>query len=70
MKKFALLLTLLILGAPAFTDEQKPVQNFTDHKALISVQKQPHAKGRQYAKNNWFCIIIQCEGKALDNAKN
>ena len=41
-----------------------------DNKAVISVQKQPtdiKSAQTQDVKRNWFCIVIQVNGKAQDN---
>ena len=43
-------------------------EKFNDNRASISVQKQPALENsqRQSVKNNWFCIIVQVNGKVLE----
>ena len=69
MKKLAIILTMLLLGSQAFCAETaQPEQNFEDNRASISIQKQPTTENsqKQKVKNNWFCIIIQVNGKIND----
>ena len=74
MKRYvALLGILLFCGESVFCAENitgTPEQKFTDNKAVISVQKQPATENtqKQGVKNNWFCIVVQINGKVLDNA--
>lgn len=71
MKKLAIFLTIFLCGCVVFADETRPEQSFNDNRAVISVQKQPAAEQaqKQGIKNNWFCIVIQVNGKsALDSA--
>lgn len=47
--------------------------NIEQNKAVVSIQKQPmneNSLQKQKVKNNWFCIIIQVNGKALPNKTN
>lgn len=75
MKKLAILLALLLFcGESVFASENTsgvPEQKFVDNKAVLSVQKQPATENtqKQSVKNNWFCIIVQVNGK-LDNINN
>lgn len=72
MKKILFLLTLLLFcGESVFADEnisKQPKQNFDDNRAVISVQKQPATENtqKQGVKNNWFCIVVQVNGKVLE----
>lgn len=71
MKKLLIIAGLLFLGSQGFcADTAQPEQNFTDNRASIAVQKQPAADNtqKQKIKNNWFCIIIQVNGKIKDSA--
>ncbi len=73
MKKLVILLGLLLfcseLAFSAETVSGTPEQKFTDNKAVISVQKQPATDNtqKQGVKNNWFCIVVQVNGKVLDS---
>lgn len=42
--------------------------NIEDNKAVISIQKQPTQENeqKQEVKNNWFCIVVQLNGKIKD----
>lgn len=72
MKKLSILLALLLFcGESVFADEnisKQPKQNFDDNRAVISVQKQPATENtqKQGVKNNWFCIVVQVNGKVLE----
>lgn len=71
MKKLSIVLCLLLLGLQGFcADTLQPEQNFEDNRASISIQKQPATENtqKQKIKNNWFCIIIQVNGKIKDSA--
>lgn len=70
MKKLLIILGLLFLGSQGFcADTVQPEQNFTGNRASIAVQKQPAIDNtqKQKIKNNWFCIIIQVNGKIKDS---
>jgi len=74
MKRLAILLGILLFcGESVFCAETvsgTPEQKFTDNKAVISVQKQPATENtqKQGVKNNWFCIVVQVNGKVLDSS--
>lgn len=65
MKKlFNIMLTLLLFcGQAVFADEIEAAQTANDNRAVIAVQKQPAKENKQEVKNNWFCIILQINGK-------
>lgn len=76
MKKMLILFTLLFsLVNIAFANEteyanQKMTVN--ENKAVIMVQKQPtdeKSKQKQNVKNNWFCIVVQVNGKIKEENK-
>lgn len=73
MKKLAVILGLLLLcGNSVLADEvtnanQEIVSD--SNKAVISIQKQPideKSTQKQDVKKNWFCVIIQVNGKIAD----
>ena len=69
MKKFLTLFFILFCMPAVIAEENmRPEQNFNDNRAVVSVQKQPAYDGlqKQGIKNNWFCIIIQINGKVLE----
>lgn len=72
MKKLAILLALLLFCSEsvfaAETATATPEQKFSDNKAVITVQKQPATENtqKQGVKNNWFCIVVQVNGKIND----
>lgn len=72
MKKLAILLALLLFcGESVFAAETAiaaPEQNFSENKAVVAVQKQPATENtqKQGVKNNWFCIVVQVNGKIDD----
>lgn len=70
MKKLAILLALLLFcGESVFAAEDlanEPKQNFDDNRAVVSVQKQPSKENKQTVKRNWFCIVVQINGKIKD----
>lgn len=71
MKKLAIVLSLVMLGCKGFcADMVQPEQNFKDNKAVITVQKQPATENtqKQGVKNNWFCIVVQVNGKVVDSS--
>lgn len=62
------LLMLTFCCQSVLADEVKPEQNFQDNKAVLAVQKQPANENaqKQQVKNNWFCVVVQVNGKAKD----
>lgn len=72
MKKIIMLALLVFVFCTqsVLADEVKPEQNFKDNKAVLSVQKQPANENaqKQQVKNNWFCVVVQVNGKVLDSA--
>ena len=72
MKKLAILLALLLFcGESVFAAETAsitPEQTSNDNRAVVSIQKQPATENtqKQTIKKNWFCIIIQVNGKIND----
>lgn len=73
MKKIVVILGLcLFCCGPVWAEEISANQSITseDNKAVISLQKQPtdvKSTQTQDVKRNWFCIVIQVNGKAQDN---
>ena len=69
---------LLVLGVFALCSlplsvqatEEISTQTADDNRALVAVQKQPSKDNKQQANRNWFCIVIQVNGKVKDNADN
>lgn len=74
MKNFLTALFLILaINQTAFCAEElskQPEQKFVDNKAVISVQKQPATENtqKQGVRNNWFCIVVQVNGKVLDSS--
>lgn len=72
MKKLAILLALLLFcGESVFAAESAtnvPEQKFNDNRAVVSIQKQPANENaqKQTVKNNWFCVVVQVNGKIDD----
>lgn len=70
---------LLILGVFALcslplsvqaTEEvalEVPSQVADDNRALVAIQKQPSKENKQQANRNWFCIVVQVNGKVKDS---
>ena len=46
--------------------EVTPSQVADDNRALLTVQKQPAKENKQQANRNWFCVIVQINGKIKD----
>lgn len=75
MKKLAIILGLLFLcGNSVFADEITANQEIISdsNKAVFSIQKQPvdeKSTQKQDVKKNWFCVIIQVNGKIADLEK-
>ena len=73
MKKFLILLSLLLLGCSCYAESavtnavenELEGLNFNDNRASIALQKNPGAEEaqRQVVKNNWFCIVVQWVGE-------
>lgn len=64
MKKLMIVLGLMLFCFQAcFADEIESAQAANDNRAVITVQKQPAKENKQEVKNNWFCIILQINGK-------
>ena len=62
-----------VVLADEIQSKSNQAQNIEDNKAVISVQKSPMnetAAQKQTLKNNWFCVVIQINGKVLDNDNN
>ena len=74
MKKLAVILSLfLFCGQIVLADEVVASANqeivIEDNKAVFTVQKQPNDEKsvqKQDVKRNWFCIVIQVNGKVKD----
>lgn len=72
MKKLLIFLIIINFLLPVMAEEGvnsiHPEQKFNDNRASISVQKQSALENsqRQSVKNNWFCIIVQVNGKVLE----
>lgn len=67
-KLFLLLISILLLFcSPIYAKEAVQDVSIDSNKAVVHVQKQPmNSNSSQKAdiKKNWFCIIIQVNGKA------
>ena len=75
MKKLSILLSLLFCFTQvAFAENANQEINIEQNKAVVSVQKQPineTSAQKQNVKSNWFCIIIQVNGKTpFDKTEN
>lgn len=78
MKKLIIALGIILFcGQTVFADDVQNQANqdinIEDNKAVVTVQKQPtnaESMQKQAVKNNWFCIIVQVNGKIknFDNA--
>lgn len=74
MKKvLSIFAVLFMLGNIAFAEElANQEMNVNDNKAVVMVQKQPTqstSTQKQAVKNNWFCIVIQVNGKIQETNK-
>ena len=66
---------LLVLGVFAICSlplsvkatEEISTQTADDNRALVAVQKQPSKDNKQQANRNWFCIVVQVNGKIKDS---
>lgn len=76
MKKLATILGILaFVSMPVYAAEETAQEEIIleANKAVIAIQKQPlNEKSNQKAdvKNNWFCVVIQVNGKVLDKTDN
>lgn len=66
------LFLILAINQTAFSAEElskQPEQKFNNNIAVVSVQKQPTTENtqKQSVKSNWFCIVVQVNGKVLDS---
>ena len=74
MKRLAVIFGILLFCSQAVladeVENSNPEQKFEDNRASISIQKQPTTENtqKQTVKNNWFCIVVQVNGKVLDSA--
>lgn len=74
MKKLAFILGLLLFCSQVvFAGEVVNTANqdivIEDNKAVFTIQKQPNDENsmqKQDVKRNWFCIVIQINGKVKD----
>ena len=75
MKKIAFILGLLLFcSQTVLADEVVNTANqdivIEDNKAVFTIQKQPNDENsmqKQDVKRNWFCIVIQINGKVKDS---
>ena len=65
---FALCSLPLSVKATEETTLEVPSQVADDNRALLTVQKQPAKENKQQANRNWFCIVVQVNGKVKDSA--
>lgn len=69
MKVIAKAVLLCLLALPVVAEEANQAITLEDNKAVITVQKQPNdekSTQKQDVKRNWFCIIVQVNGKVMD----
>lgn len=70
----AVLILFLFCVVPTLADDNANQEIVLEaNKAVITVQKQPNdekSTQKQDVKRNWFCVIIQVNGKVLDNTPN
>lgn len=63
-------MALLLLNNICFAEEIATQEiQIEDNKAVISLQKQPTettSTQKQAVKNNWFCIVVQINGKVQE----
>jgi uncharacterized protein YcfL len=72
MKKLVVILGLCLFCTQVQAEEISANQTIVseDNRVVMSVQKQPtdvKSVQTQDVKRNWFCVIIQVNGKAQDN---
>lgn len=77
LKKVAIIVAIMLFGfMPVYAEETVQAEQeivLDANKAVIAIQKQPmqeNSKQTAEVKNNWFCIVIQCNGKVLDKTDN
>lgn len=66
MKKLAILFSVLFLCTQVGFATESQNQSVEENKAVFNIQKQPVSEAstqKQNVKNNWFCIVIQINGK-------
>lgn len=75
MKRLALLIGLVFFCYQVVLADEiqiaKQNQIIEDNKAVVMVQKQPtdeKSVQKQDVKRNWFCIVVQVNGKIIDRA--
>lgn len=69
MRVIAKAILLCLLALPVMAEEANQTIKLEDNKAVITVQKQPNdekSAQKQDVKRNWFCIIVQVNGKVMD----
>lgn len=70
----AITVFLFVCIAPVYAEDTANQEIVLEaNKAVITVQKQPNdekSTQKQDVKRNWFCVIIQVNGKVLDNTPN
>ncbi len=64
---FALCSMPLSVKATEETTLEVPSQVADDNRALVAIQKQPSKENKQQANRNWFCIVVQVNGKVKDS---
>ena len=75
MKNLAIILSILFFCGQTVLADDITVNanqeiNIEDNKAVVSIQKQPvdeKSTQKQAVKNNWFCIVVQVNGKVKDS---
>lgn len=75
MKKLIIALGIIFFCAQSVFANDNQIQanqdiNIEDNKAVVTVQKQPtnaESMQKQVVKNNWFCIVLQVNGKIKDS---
>lgn len=69
MKKIifaCILLSLTALNVKADELTANQVQTLDTNRVVVTVQKQPtdeKSQQKQAVKNNWFCVVVQVNGK-------
>lgn len=74
IKKMFIILGLCFFCMQAVQAEEANQEiNLQDNKAVISLQKQPtdeKSSQRQAVRNNWFCVVVQVNGKIKGSDTN
>lgn len=68
MNKLLFALFFLFIATATFAEGQ--TTTLEDNKAVIAIQKQPtteQSAQKQDVKRNWFCIVIQVNGKTQED---